>query len=646
MTEYEKLTVVKLRDELATRGLPKTGLKAALVQRLVEADAGDAGRLSEERVQDQPFEDLGSAELAQKAASPDAHAQDEVKAGQPQEHVNVGAQQLGHPDEYPSKPADAQEENGPLRTVEDGPPSEDVSAHLTSEASASGAINENFAIPEDLPDGVPVEYQAQSPKIPEVSLQLSNLVQTQPNKSQAVESIAMTSVTGEEMLDDSRKRKRRSQSPPPSSIENMQKKSKAADTRPHVELPEDFAPQDAQREEGSSGITSKPHATRALPDEARTDDNVDVGSQITISATGTVGKKSQPDAVDTVRPPNGAEGTIATPAHANSAESSMKLSPTNSRFRDLLPVPPEADFPFKTPHYADTEERVIEPALHPATSALYIRELMRPLKPENLKDYLTVLGTPRDSSDNSDIVTEFFLDSIRTHCLVRFANISAASRARSALHEKIWPNERDRRRLWVDFVPEEKLKLWIDVEQKAASGRGQASKRWEVVYEKEDEGVKAYLQEVGSNRGGLRAVVPPSIDTGQGVQGAPSGPRIKEEPLRASQSKIDNGKGFQALDDLFKSTAAKPKLYYLPVSQSEADRRLEKLATARGGGQGDEMRRFSFEEGSVVDKGPEFGNRGRGGFGGRGGASRGKGGGYRSDVPHVDSWRHSGHRDA
>lgn len=27
MTEYEKLTVVKLREELVNRGLPKTGLK-------------------------------------------------------------------------------------------------------------------------------------------------------------------------------------------------------------------------------------------------------------------------------------------------------------------------------------------------------------------------------------------------------------------------------------------------------------------------------------------------------------------------------------------------------------------------------------------------------------------------------------------
>ena len=39
MPNYEKLTVVELRNELVARGLPKTGLKAALVQRLIEAVA-------------------------------------------------------------------------------------------------------------------------------------------------------------------------------------------------------------------------------------------------------------------------------------------------------------------------------------------------------------------------------------------------------------------------------------------------------------------------------------------------------------------------------------------------------------------------------------------------------------------------------
>jgi hypothetical protein len=50
--------------------------------------------------------------------------------------------------------------------------------------------------------------------------------------------------------------------------------------------------------------------------------------------------------------------------------------------------------------------------------------------------------------------------------------------------------------------------------------------------------------------------------------------------------------GFKALDDLFKSTVAKPKLYFLPVAKNIADKRSRRLGDLRGGPAkiGDEMR--------------------------------------------------------
>ena len=340
--------------------------------------------------------------------------------------------------------------------------------------------------------------------------------------------------------------------------------------------------------------------------------------------------------------PNDIKQEHVVSSQIKSTDSPIKSLPSDSRFKNLFSGQSKPENSSQELPYSDTEDRVISPALHPATSALYIRELMRPLKPESIRDHLIALATPPDTPVDKSIVTSFFLDSIRTHCLVGFANTSAASRVRSVLHDRIWPNERDRRPLYVDFVPEEKLKKWIDVEQNAPSGRGQAQKRWEVVYEEEDGAVKAYLQEVGTSSGGLQATLPAKTDAGQGVRGAPSGPRIRESEPRAIQTRNDNGKGFQALDDLFKSTTAKPKLYYQPVPKATVNQRLDRLASGRGGGGSEEMRRYTFEDEVLVDKAPEFGNRGRGGYGGRGSFSyRGRGGGYRGDSyrDSGDSWR-------
>jgi len=41
-SDYEAMTVAQLQDELAARGLPTSGLKAELVQRLVDDDAAKA----------------------------------------------------------------------------------------------------------------------------------------------------------------------------------------------------------------------------------------------------------------------------------------------------------------------------------------------------------------------------------------------------------------------------------------------------------------------------------------------------------------------------------------------------------------------------------------------------------------------------
>ena len=314
-------------------------------------------------------------------------------------------------------------------------------------------------------------------------------------------------------------------------------------------------------------------------------------------------------------------------------------------------------------------DRVVARSLHPATSALYIRELMRPLHPTALKDHLLALATPPNSSADPDLITDFYIDSIRTHCLIGFANVSAASRVRSAIHQAVWPKERSRKPLWADFIPPEKVQEWIETEKNTASavgGRG-SNKRWEISYHDDDarerneegRGVRAILKEVGSSGPGGSIT-----GQGRGLQGAPLGPRRtdtdrrpvgqpSQPPSQRAALSQPSGSGFTALDSLFPSTTAKPKLYYLPVSKSMVDRRLEQFAKHtssrnghprghRGGGgssgYGEELRRYNFEDGDrLVDQGPDHGVGGGGGGGGDGSRNpRDHGPPYR---PVENSWQ-------
>jgi hypothetical protein len=98
----------------------------------------------------------------------------------------------------------------------------------------------------------------------------------------------------------------------------------------------------------------------------------------------------------------------------------------------------------------------------------------------------------------------------------------------------------------------------------------------------------------------------------------------------------------EKLDQLFKSTAAKPMLYYQPVSKDLANRRLDNIdaAMSKDAAAGKRMtgpiNRYIFEDGDkLVDRGPEIfpgirppPDQRRGGAG-RGGPPRDRDGGYR-----------------
>ena len=658
MSDYDKLTVVKLRDELVKRGLPKSGLKAVLVNRLIEADAhtGHAQAASqyqdlEDNTQKAEIGEAGSHASTPPQGQTDAEGEGATESDTPQVPVakedNTSDPTAGNRIAEPTIELEpivkveekvkettidtAQNEEAIPQTPSQGVVDHDPESKSSAEPLLEGAQPlEVHATPMEGADPQ-TEEQAPTPQVIGKSPPTTDPTQiiaadsTQINTGGSTQS----SLTRQELLEDTNKRKRRSQSPPPSSIETAQKRARADDGRPRVKLPEDVEiekpPFDEVVQSDADMVDAPPAQTsRDIPTNGHTHPNAD-------------NKKVDDD--HTTEPPSDRREL---PRHPATINSPLKPSPSDTRFKNLFTASSrrEGSPPHHSIDLAD-DDRVVTPAIHPATSALYIRDIMRPLHSGNLKDHLTVLATPSGSAPDADIVTDFYLDSIRTHCLVGFTNTSAAARVRSGLHDRVWPDERSRKPLWVDFVPKEKVKKWIEVESEASTKRGQAAKRWEVVYEEEENGLMAYLQEAGANSSAPRPG--PSLssrtEAGKGVQGAPSGPRVRDTEPRISQSgaapRPGNGKGFQALDDLFKSTAAKPKLYYLPMTRNVVNRRLDMLAAGHGGGRGDETRRYTFEEDVIVDRGPEFGSRGRGGYGGRGGGYgggyQGRGGGRRGD---------------
>lgn len=307
-------------------------------------------------------------------------------------------------------------------------------------------------------------------------------------------------------------------------------------------------------------------------------------------------------------------------------------------------------------------ERVVEPAIHAATSALYIRDFQRPLNPSSLKDHLTDLASPPGSHDEN-IILNFFLDPMRTHALVEFKNISAAARVRSEIHGVVWPDESNRKELWADFIPQERVQEWRSEEESAGP---RSTKKWEVIYEADpDSGELIASLREATTVPALRR--PSNIEPPRGPMTAPTGPRgngsngfaFDRNPgpppsgPRSDRPRFGNPGPKPMLgahlDPRIRTTETLPILNYQYVTKDLANKRLDNLdyaTTKKPYDKDGPINRYSFDNGDVlIDRGQErfrgirpppgvvrrgnFRDEYRGGGRGRGFGGRG---GYRGDT--------------
>ena len=575
MANYSSLKVADLKAELKKRGIPQTGLrlKQHFIDKLVEEDA------KAQTDDTAPEAEVAETEAVEPKVQPKPTSDTSPQAQEPQ----------------PEQPPSEEPKLSEAPATQDTHPSR---AAPTSEKVHEGVQEKATLAPEQATgDEAPADNEKLAPAAPSEPSEEVNQAEAEPEPVEQAPAIAdqtdradfaissfsaelsapliseantelSTPLPLEEALEDKRKRKRRSQSPVPT--------------------PEAVANKKARAKEESSRAPSQ-EDQESIPREEETKD-----------------AQEQKSAEDQKKEPS--------------------VLTKDARFRGLFAPTEPAHSPALDVIMEDAD---VEPARHPATASLYIDGLMRPLQPAALRKHLISVASAPGSSPNPDVVREFFLDSIKTHCFVQFSDITAASRVRSTLHGKVWPDERNRKNLWVDFIPDQQVQEWIRTEE-ASRDRAGPPVRWEVQYETTDNGTTATLAEAGLN-----------------ARAAPSRPREpgfnRTPPLgpRGSHGQIERpsnvpppsrpGQGFKPLDELFKSTTAKPKLYYLPVPRPVADKRLDQFDELLRKGSfprrgGDEMRRITFEdEDYFVDVGPEYGAMAMQRRQERGGRGRGRG---------------------
>lgn len=596
MTKYDKLTVVEIRAEFKARGIPATGLtrKQQLIDRLLEVDVtgqqeegsvkiGEGGLVTTQGVASAP-NDIGApyqATASDGGSRPVAQEEAAVAAPNIEEqttYVLNGATGKPTSDLNPGLDGSSiQSQEGPSSVVGDPTLSQAVSVERPISTS-----EDTIAIPQTL---LPLGEQTK-------------------NESPSMDPVPAVVVLVEP--EDSRKRKRRSLTPDVKEEEIAQKRRRASE--------------DGDETGDQSPIAdSKVNAQSEL-----SNDVVESAPLLDVPAASQSDFEHPTKDTSVTDPAKDQHVRVLSPLSSHAQKSQPHK---DARYKDLF-APSTAAPDGATKAYS--QDRNITPSLHAATSALYIRNLKRPLQPQALESHLETLAQPPSDTSPISPITAFHLDTLRTHALVLFTSSAAAARVRSELHAAVWPPEPTREPLWVDFVPEESLEDWIEIERNSlGGGRGAGAKRWEVVYE----GGEARLQEVSSS------VLPPSGPRASFAQSSIPPPRVPTPEVQHAVPSTEAAKPapFLALDGLFKSTVAKPKLYFLPVATDLAHTRLDEIdarTTNRGevppGGSGyRDSRRYTFEDERLVDGGPEFGLRvERGGPGPRGGRGRG-GGGWR-----------------
>ncbi|KAF2456507.1 hypothetical protein BDY21DRAFT_422308 [Lineolata rhizophorae] len=478
--DYNTFTVANLRVLLRERGIPSTGLtrKAQIVAKLEEADAAE------------------KTKIAQKVAS----------QTQP----------------TPAPPPEREESKVTVELVEDekvagktqatqGPPPEPAESKVT----IGPAEDEKVVIPKvDVVEKIEREKWQVVP----------GDVTTEPGKM----SEELREAKAEE-AEDTNGRKRRSEAPSVDEEEIARKRIKidarstsdTAQSKPEIELP---VAKEASKEAEAVETTAFAQNLSPKPAEQNETKAAEDGVEAATQTKDQVSETNEPMEIDTINAFHEKDATISEHQQLPQEERQAAFSPDpahgtfrqRSLFEDNIiperrPAVPEIitkpdqlrSSPEESQSKDDYQNRDVEPSIHPATRAVYIRNFMRPLPHRKLIGHIKQLAGVHPQV--------FHVDDVRTHCFAIFPDMAPAERLRTAIHGVVWPEESTRKPLWADFVPEDSAHEWINVEKmeshKTAEGGSWAPgasrinmKRFEVEYiQKDGSDVETNFREVPRN---------------------------------------------------------------------------------------------------------------------------------------------------
>ncbi|KAL5467488.1 hypothetical protein EMCRGX_G031717 [Ephydatia muelleri] len=207
--------------------------------------------------------------------------------------------------------------------------------------------------------------------------------------------------------------------------------------------------------------------------------------------------------------------------------------------------------------------RALSPPKNQPSHILHLENLTRPFTLMQLKELLT--------EDGPMVKDGFWTNKIKSHCIIVYETQDVAAATRKRLHGMKWPSTNPKL-LVADFLTIEEVAAISDGELVI---KEDASYKGRDVAVEEDHSTKPDGQITKTTSADSSTVVDASSSTTATVSGAkPEQPEKQEKaPSPATE------KAAKTLDTLFRRTVAAPSIYWLPLSEAQANEKAVIEAT-------------------------------------------------------------------